>query len=219
MSQLEYLLQFLSPGNKFIQRKNLILLVLCLQHPALAFACPIHRLNGKRPKGVNSHRERKHDKHKKTIKGKQTKLCDERETHSSTTFKKLVPENDSHETSFHQNFFLVTSSLYFRSAAVCVSTTLIRPIRRRASRHDTRKHFWENSLIIIFLWALRERGPSNNKTKLFFASLYCFRYLEMIFHDTWILYAMSFPCNLFFTTCSAAHTNPRATKTEGEGWT
>lgn len=108
---------------------------------SLSFACPIHRLNGKRPKGVNSHRERKHDKHKKTIKGKQTKLCDERETHSSTTFKKLVPENDSHETSFHPNFFLVTSSLYFRSAAVCVSTTLIRPIRRRAPRHDTPKHF------------------------------------------------------------------------------
>lgn len=133
------------------------------------------------------------------------------------TFIKLVLENDSHEFSFHKNFFLVTSSLYFRLAAVCACTTLICPIRRRTLRHDTWKHFWENSLIIIFLWALRERGPSNNKTKLFFTSLYCFRYLEMIFHDTWILYAMSFPCNLFFTTCSAAHTNPRATKTEGDG--
>lgn len=135
-----------------------------------------------------------------------------RNTQKAQLLKSSPPENDSHEISFHQNFFLVTSSLYFRLNAVCVPLRHL--FRRRASRHDTRKHFWENSLIIIFLWALRETGPSNNKTKLFFASLYCFRYLEMIFHDTWILYAMSFPCNLLFTTCSAAHTNPRATKTE-----
>lgn len=111
--------------------------------------------------------------------------------------KSSSPENDSHETSFYKNFFLVTSSLYFRSAAVCASTTLIRPIHRRVSRHDTRKHFWENSLIIIFLWALRERGPSNNKTKLFFRLFIVsaiLRWFSMIheYYMRWVFHVICF---------------------------
>lgn len=74
---------------------------------------------------------------------------------------------------------------------------------RLQCRHDT----LENSLIIIFLWGvLRETflHTSTMKTKVILCRAIS-RWFYMIHMN--IICAMSFPCNLLFTTCSAAHSS------------
>lgn len=86
------------------------------------------------------------------------------------------------------------------------------PFHRLVASRHVRKFAYHN----IFMGIPRAFSSYTGKHSLLFLTRRCVFFFSFFFgllhRDyfpwyTWILYAMSFPCNLLFTTCSAAHRN------------